>query len=134
MIKKTTFTLILMMGFTSIIYCQTYTQHDIENKFINEWTLKSVEVNNKPTPLNAKQKNAHAVFAKDSTYTNISDNGQESGRWYFDYKKQVLIFNDGRGDSQDIKIKIERLTEKECILFFSGKMKETNRVFLEREK
>jgi hypothetical protein len=122
------------MGFTSIIYCQTYTQHDIENKFINEWTLKSVEVNNKPTPLNSKQKNAHAVFAKDSTYTNISDNGQESGRWYFDYKKQVLIFNDGRSDSQDIKIKIERLTEKECILFFSGKMKETNRVFLEREK
>jgi hypothetical protein len=133
MIKKTTFTLILMMVFTSIIYCQTYTQLDIENKFINKWTLKSVEVNNKPTPLNSRQKNAHSVFSKDSTYTNTSDYGQETGRWYFDYKKQVLIFNDGKGDKPDMKMKIEHLTDKECVLLLSEAKNGAAKIFLMRD-
>ena len=132
MIKKTVFTLILLMGFTSIIYCQTYTQLDIENKFINKWTLKSVEVNNKATPLNAKQKNAYSIFAKDSTYTNISDNGHETGRWYFDYKKQVLILNDGKGDNPDMKMKIERLTDKECVLLLPEANNCAAKIFLVR--
>ncbi len=133
MIKKTTLTLILVMGFKSLIYCQTYTKLDIENKFINKWTLKSVEVNNKPTPLNAKQKNAHALFSKDSTYTNTSDDGQETGRWYFDYKKQVLILNDGKGDSPDMKIKIERLTDKECVLLLPEANNGAAKIFLVRD-
>jgi hypothetical protein len=116
MIKKTTLAIILLIRFSSLIYCQTYTKLDIENKFINKWTLKSVEVNNKPTPLNAKQKNAHALFSKDSTYTNTSENGLETGSWYFNCKKQVLILNDGKGDNPDMKMKIERLTDKECVL------------------
>ena len=122
-----------MMVFTSIIYCQTYTQLDIENKFINKWTLKSVEVNNKPTPLNSRQKNAHSVFSKDSTYTNTSDYGQETGRWYFDYKKQVLIFNDGKGDKPDMKMKIEHLTDKECVLLLSEAKNGAAKIFLMRD-
>lgn len=133
MIKKTTLTLILVIGFNSLIYCQTYTKLDIENKFINKWTLKSVEVNNKPTPLNAKQKNAHTFFSKDSTYTNTSDDGQETGRWYFDYKKQVLILNDGKGDSPDMKIKIERLTDKECVLLLPEANNGAAKIFLVRD-
>jgi len=133
MIKKTTLAIILVIRFSSLIYCQTYTKLDIENKFINKWTLKSVEVNNKPTPLNAKQKNAHALFSKDSTYTNTSENGLETGRWYFDYKKQVLILNDGKGDSPDMKIKIEHLTDKECVLLLPEANNGAAKIFLVRD-
>jgi hypothetical protein len=54
----------------------------------------------------------HAVFAKVSTYTNISDNGQETGRWYFDYKKQEVILNYGKGDKPDKKMKIEHINTR----------------------
>ena len=133
MIKKTTLAIILVIRFSSLIYCQTYTKLDIENKFINKWTLKSVEVNNKPTPLNAKQKNAHALFSKDSTYTNTSENGLETGRWYFNCKKQVLILNDGKGDNPYMKMKIERLTDKECVLLLPEAKNGAAKIFLVRD-
>ena len=129
--KSIVLSLLIIIGSINLVYCQI-TKNDIDNKFINKWRLKSVEVGNKPKPLNSKQQNAYAVFSKDSTYTNTSDNGHESGRWYFDYKKQLLIFNDQKDDSPDIKIKIERLTEKECVLFFSETMNGSSRVFLEK--
>jgi hypothetical protein len=124
--------LILNLALINQVNSQVLSKKDIENNFCQKWNLISVEINNKPIELNSKQKNLHTSFLKDSTYITFNEKGADSGKWHYDYKKQIMIFNDLKGNNPDLKVKIEKLNSKECVIVIPDSKDGITKLFLHK--
>ena len=109
---KILFTFILfLINFSS----RAQETENFEKLIVNNWLLKSFEVNGQIFPPKEKNKNDRMVFYSDKSAESISSDKVQKGTWSYDKNSQVIKVIDNNSKF-DMRLKLISITSSECVL------------------
>ena len=88
---------------------------NFEKLIINNWSLKSFEVNGQIFPPREKNKNDRMIFYSDKTAESISSDKVQKGTWSYDKISRIITVID-QNNKFDMKLKLISVTSSECVL------------------
>ncbi|MBE0393881.1 lipocalin family protein [Flavobacterium sp. PL002] len=113
---KITSKIILSLSFILIcLNAKAQETENVETLLVNEWTLKSFEVNGQIFPPRERNKNDKMIFNSDKSAESISTNQVQKGTWSYDKTSQIILVVDEK-NKFDMQLKLITITKSECTL------------------
>lgn len=89
--------------------------NDFEKLIVNDWSLKSFEVDGHISPPRERNKNDRMIFYTDKSVESISSEKVQKGIWSYDKVSQIIKVVD-INNKFDMQLKLISVTNLECIL------------------
>jgi len=88
---------------------------NFEKLIVNDWSLKSFEVDGQIFPPRERNKNDRMVFHSDKSVESISSEKVQKGIWSYNNDSQIIKVVD-ISNKFDMQLKLISVTNSECVL------------------